>query len=382
MKNTRREFSLLGLGTALAGGARLGFSKEQNNPSSVNIHADPKLSCFEISLARGRGADVVATFGRGEPGSEAGDILFARSADSGATWTRPAQLFSAGENNQGHQVAGITRLADGTLIAASTRFRFLFENKLRWRRGSETDGVYLRASADGGSRWSETRRIDTAPYRTAWTRGAILEMPDGSLILPLAGQQGQRYSDANESIVSFVMRSDDGGQNWKEHGVIARDSAGLNDFDEPAMVSLGGARLLCALRSHENPRRDPPGGYLYMATSEDGGASWGGVRKTSMWGHPAHLLRLRDGRILCSYGYRMHPNPGVRACVSPDGVQWKPESIFAVKEIANLESHRLQIGCPGSVQLDDGRILTAYQVWSEGAAPQHRQRLEGSLYRV
>jgi hypothetical protein len=99
-----------------------------------------------------------------------------------------------------------------------------------------------------------------------------------------------------------------------------------------------------------------------------------------MWGHPAHLLCLADGRVLCTYGYRMHPNPGVKGCVSKDGSAWKPADIFSIKEVANLDSDRLQIGCPSSVQLSDGRVLTGYQVWSE--TQENRQRLEGSLYRV
>ena len=99
-----------------------------------------------------------------------------------------------------------------------------------------------------------------------------------------------------------------------------------------------------------------------------------------MWGHPAALLSLRDGRVLCTYGYRMHPNPGVRGCVSADGVEWKPEHIFPVREFASLEADRLQIGCPSSVELDDGGILTAYQVWSESQT-QH-QCLEAKRYRI
>ena len=381
MKNTRREFSLFGLGAALTGGgAQTALATEKKKVSVLPMHADPSLSCQEVNLAGGRAGSVIATFSRAAAGREAGEIMFTRSVDRGANWTRPIVIFSGDEQNQGHQVAGITQLANGRLIAASTRFRFLFEGKVRWRRGSQTDGVYLRESTNGGSRWGEIRKLDTAPFRVAWTRGSILELPDGRLLLPLAGQKGQSYNDAGEPIASFVLCSKDGGDNWMYHGTIAHDIGGLTDYDEPAMVNLGGARLLCVLRSHDNPRKDPPGGYLHITTSEDSGETWGPVRKTSMWGHPAALLRLRDGRVLCTYGYRMHPNPGVRGCVSADGVEWKPEHIFPVREFASLEADRLQIGCPSSVELDDGGILTAYQVWSESQT-QH-QCLEAKRYRI
>ena len=73
----------------------------------------------------------------------------------------------------------------------------------------------------------------------------------------------------------------------------------------------------------------------------------------------------------------MHPNPGVRACLSEDGVNWQPGRIFAVNALPDVDGDRLQIGCPSSVELAAGRILTAYQVWS-----QDRLSLESSQYRV
>jgi hypothetical protein len=108
-----------------------------------------------------------------------------------------------------------------------------------------------------------------------------------------------------------------------------------------------------------------------------------------MWGHPANIIRLLDGRILCTYGYRMHPDPGVRGCISADGTDWKPENAFIVKALPDVASDRMQIGCPSSVQLHDGRILTAYQVWAKSGnregrdgTTEERQCLEASLYRV
>ena len=73
----------------------------------------------------------------------------------------------------------------------------------------------------------------------------------------------------------------------------------------------------------------------------------------------------------------MHPDPGVRACVSRDGVEWNPQDIFTIKAMPDLDSARLQIGCPSSVTIGDGRIATAYHVWDE-----EQQYLEAALYRL
>ena len=52
--------------------------------------------------------------------------------------------------------------------------------------------------------------------------------------------------------------------------------------------------------------------------SEDGGVTWSLPLRTDIWGYPPHLLKLRDGRVLCTYGYRRDPM-GVRAVLSHDG---------------------------------------------------------------
>jgi hypothetical protein len=401
MDRTRRKFVLssLGVGGALAYGNALGGARGLGvHPGGIKsmvfgLHEDPEFSCFEVNLGKHREGGVIATFGRGRAGSETGDILVLRS-ENGLAWqkSKPARLFSVDEDGgpgHGHQLASVASIADGTLLACSTKFRFLFEGKVGWRRGSEMDGVYVSQSSDGGRNWGDVQRIDIAPYRIGWTRGAVVEMPDGGLLLPLAGQKGDRYSEADEPISTFLMRSDDRGIHWNFHSTVAVDARGGRDYDEPAMVSLGGQRLLCMLRSHESPSRDPLGGYLHMAVSDDGGLNWSRTQETSMWGHPANVIRLQDGRILCTYGYRMHPNPGVRGCVSADGSDWKPENAFIVKAVPEVPSDRMQIGSPSSVQLDDGRILTAYQVWAatkqcdgRTGAQEHRQCLEASLYSV
>ena len=390
MKKTRRAFgfSSLGFGAALASARPVQPNSSQPD-ASIRLHEDAKLSCFEVNLAKTPNSDLLAAFTRGLPGSDVGEILLTRSSDRGSAWSALAPLFPVAQPltlTRGYQQASLTQLSNGAVIACTTKFSFLFDGKVAWRRGSQTEGVLTRISQDGGYRWSEITKVDVSPFRRTWTRGPIVETPDGTLLLPLAGQRRDGYHDFDEPIASFLLRSDDGGVAWKFHSIIAENSA---DCDEPFLLSLGGNRLLCAFRSHDSPRCDPLGGYIHMTMSSDCGATWTQPKATSMWGHPASLLHLYDERVLCAFGYRMHPNPGVRACVSEDGLTWKPSEIFAVNAIPDLDSEHLHIGCPSSVELEAGRILTAYQVWapannsrSDSVTAYDRQRLEGLVYRV
>lgn len=59
------------------------------------------------------------------------------------------------------------------------------------------------------------------------------------------------------------------------------------------------------------------GSHLWAARSSDRGRTWSRAIKTPLQGHPAHLLRLRDGRLLCTYGFRDAPS-GIRATLSRD----------------------------------------------------------------
>jgi hypothetical protein len=75
-----------------------------------------------------------------------------------------------------------------------------------------------------------------------------------------------------------------------------------------------------------------------------------------MWGFPAHLLELRDGRILCAYGYRQKPY-GVRATLSRDGGRsWDVANEIVVRDDGGTSD----LGYPVSVQLPDDSVLMAY----------------------
>src|SRR5262249_54802637 len=132
-----------------------------------------------------------------------------------------------------------------------------------------------------------------------------------------------------ESTRAALMRSDDGGENWEYYATLGYDPASIIDYEEPALLRLRDGRLVCLMRTHVNPSGDARN--LALTLSEDEGQSWTPPRWTDIWGYPAELIALRDGRYLMVYGYRRPPY-GVRGCVSEDGVSWSVANEFVIRE--------------------------------------------------
>lgn len=135
-------------------------------------------------------------------------------------------------------------------------------------------------------------------------------------------------------------------------------------INETAMVEVSPGRVLALSRVESEPQ------YLVERWSDDGGVTWTDPLRTGIWGYPAHLLKLRDGRILCAYGYRREPG-GVRAVLSEDGGRtWDMDNVTVLRDdggyASNLREDRTRwqsdVGYPVSVQLSDESILTAYYI--------------------
>jgi hypothetical protein len=156
---------------------------------------------------------------------------------------------------------------------------------------------------------------------------------------------------------SYVFFSEDDGKTWKnpvilgERGVFTNPAAG--NFNETALLPAGRSGFLAAARAFTRSAD------LSFLVSGDRGRTWGrpeemgGAGLTGPDEHPGHLLRLRDGRILLTYGIR-HGIHGIGARVSGDeGRTWSRPMVV-------IEYGGNDGGYPSSVQLADGTIVTAY----------------------
>ena len=148
---------------------------------------------------------------------------------------------------------------------------------------------------------------------------------------------------------AYVLRSRDRGRSWGEPSVIGEQGVHGIGYNEPALIHLTSGRMIALLRTG-------PAGWLYQSDSNDLGQTWSTPAKTPMWGYPAHLRQLQDGRLLATYGHRREPF-GIRACLSSDGGKsWNIESEIVLRD--DLKNRDL--GYPTTTQLDDGTLLTAY----------------------
>jgi hypothetical protein len=198
-----------------------------------------------------------------------------RSEDEGQTWTAPQ--VAPGYGWHGVECAGLTALGNGAVLLHQWRFRWYplaaarqrpdaseltFPRELvaglvaspeldapsnvwaspdvmlPWARSN--GGTFVHRSHDGGRTWAETHEIETRPYAGGYgVRGAV-ELPTGSLLLPL--------SDVPEYRRVFAVRSADGGRRWTAPTPIAAEDG--RRFEEPAPLILpNGLFLFCCART-------------------------------------------------------------------------------------------------------------------------------------
>lgn len=127
-------------------------------------------------------------------------------------------------------------------------------------------------------------------------------------------------------------------------------------YHELHAIEMNSGRIVAHIRNGGDTSN---GASILQTISEDGGRTWsmpeptGVVDKVS---NPSHLLRLRNGDLLMSYGDRNRPWP-IKVRLSRDeGDTWsEPAVVYEGTERADM-------GYPSTVQVAEDRFVT---VWYE-----------------
>jgi hypothetical protein len=330
------------------------------SPQPQHYHGWPTLARrrdgqFLLAYSGGREAHV-CPFGR---------VELMRSRDGGATWTWPQVLLDSPIDDRD---VGVVETARGSLLVTtftSLAFEPVLEQaesrrpgdpqawppeKLqRWRAARDRLdrrqrrqelGVWMIRSTDGGVTWSA--RYDCLVHSP---HGPV-QLADGRLLH--AGKELWKEPHRNGVCVSA-----DDGQTWRWLAEVpTRPGDDAREYHELHAVEAADGRLVVHVRNHNKA----DAGEVLQSESSDDGRTWSEPRTTGVWGYPSHLLRLRDGRLLMTYGHR-RPPLGCQARLSEDhGRTWSGPLIVAG------DGTSADLGYPSTVQSDDGGLLT---VWYE-----------------
>lgn len=376
MNNAASVFSrrkLLGYAGAVSAAGVLGVPRRVTAAPRADVEArtvisrQPQLYHGWPTLARRRNGELllVCSGGRESHVCPFGRVELMRSHDQGQTWAWPQVLLDSPIDDRD---AGVVETSKGSILVTtftSLAYEPILEKaeslkpdeagawpkeKLeRWRacrdridaaRRKKELGVWMMRSTDGGVTWSA--RYDC---RVNSPHGPVQLSGDRLLY---AGKELWTEQRRNG-----VCESTDDGKTWKWLAEFpTRKGDDPKQYHELHAVEAGEGRIVVHIRNHNKQNV----GETLQTESADGGKSWSEPHSIGVWGFPSHLLRLKDGRLVMSYGHRRKPI-GNQARVSADqGKTWSEPLILSDDAVST------DLGYPSTVELDNGSLVT---VWYE-----------------
>lgn len=370
---TRRE--MLKLSGGLAATAMLGVAPRQlraDAPAATILETrvispQPHLYCGWPTVTRRRNGQLLLAWSGGRVAHVCpfGRVEMMTSDDGGQTWTWPRVLLDSALDDRD---AGVLETANGTLLV-TTFTSLAYEPSLAraekipagesgawneaqlksWQaardrlspeqRQAEL-GTWMIRSTDGGLNWSAKYDcLVSSPH-------GPIQLSDGRLLYP-----GKELWRGERRI--GVCESTNDGESWRWLAEIpTREGDDRANYHELHGVETASGKIIVHIRNHNtiNARE------TLQTESLDGGKTWSKPHPIGVWGLPSHLLRLKDGRLLMSYGYRRRPFGNQVRISSDEGNTWSEPIIISA------DGNSGDLGYPSTVQLDDQTLLT---IWYE-----------------
>ncbi len=336
----------------------------------VTLHRDDTQYYLGPSLARLPGGEILLGLreAHARPPGERGHVdltsrgVILRSRDGGRTFGTKQVIDDETQRLSATQDVTLTVLRDGTVLASFYTWRIGLrplddggERPSPRAYSHEFEGLWTIRSDDGGHTWTPRRPVHVDGLPPLAARSALIENDDGSLLL-IANDYRRDAEGTRVWARAFCLRSTDRGETWRLQGMVGDGAGDRLHFLEPGWVRLRGGRLLAMLRTRTEGTDRDGYGLLHQSVSDDGGRTWTKPANTGIWGFPAQLLELGDGRLLCVYGYRRSPY-GVRARISLDqGATWDPAREIVLRD----DGGDPDLGYPVALEVEPGTVLVAY----------------------
>lgn len=389
---TRRQF--LSTFGALAGGAFVLARREEARAmpaaeilSTTVISRQPELYHGWPTVCRRANGELLVGYSGGREGHVCpfGRNELIRSSDEGETWSDAVILNDSVLDDRD---VGVVETVSGAILfnwfdslawlpayekerAAREQAKGAWDDARfeRWKAAHEAIAAdllvtggrqsWMLRSTDGGSTWGEAYPIDCNACH------GPVQLSDGRLLFAGIGERpggGRRQTGVWESTddgVAFTFLAE----------IPAREGDDSAQYHELHPAECADGTLIAHIRNHN----DANSGETLQSESSDGGRTWSAPHPIGVWGLPSFLTRLRDGRLLMSYGHRREPF-GNQVRVSEDhGRTWSEALIISGDGPGG------DLGYPSTVELADGTLLT---VWYELMAGSPRAVLRQAKWRL
>lgn len=291
-----------------------------------------------------------------------GELHLIRSRDGGQNWdpetllpvfrlsTTPDEIRAQGPEHYGPE--GPLDFTDPNVLVMSGAVPALLKPESR---------AWLRASSDGGRTWRRPILLPLGGLGSLTGHGSAMTRSDGVQLLGLSTTTSDGWThrplvyastDGVEwRFLSFITPAIEGGSAISDRSIPSIFGATRHFYTR--LIELHDGRILTSLRFQRDARDVI---WTDIFASDDGGRTWEFLSRVNDWGAPGDIVQMRDGRVVCVYGYRVSP-PGIRARVSEDGGRtWGPELVL------RDDGGSWDVGYPRVIEHEPGRLLTVYYI--------------------
>lgn len=277
------------------------------------------------------------------------ESFFARSLDGGETWTieNPSGdgiLVARGTGLHGtepeypnkKEPINIAEQIDFTNPNLALTFRFLDHN---------TGPSLFYCSYDRGHKWKGPYKLIVDGLNNIMSRTDYIVINKDTCMAFLTFAK-----ENNQEGRPFTAITYNGGIDWKLYSMIGPVPNGFGIM--PSTVKLSEKDFITTIRRREDTKR-----WIDAYSSSDTGKTWTILNPPVDdlgEGNPPSLIKLKDGRLCLTYGYRAEPY-GIYAKISDDnGKTWNKQ--ITLRD----DGSGRDLGYVRSVQRPDGKVVTTY----------------------